>query len=73
VQSRGTSQSFRAVWDVGNWDAGGIVIPQGESGQPGSSHYTDGANDWLAGNLVALPYSPAAVQRATRATETLSP
>ena len=73
VQGSGTSQSFRAVWDVGNWDAGGIVIPQGESGRPGSSHYTDGANDWLAGNLVALPYSPAAVQRATRATETLSP
>ncbi len=73
VQGSGTSQSFRAVWDVGNWDAGGIVIPQGESGQPGSPHYTDGANDWLAGNLVALPYSAAAVDRATRATETLSP
>lgn len=73
VQSSGTSQSFRAVWDVGDWDAGGIVIPQGESGRPGSPHYTDGANDWLAGNLVALPYSSAAVRRATRATETLSP
>jgi penicillin amidase len=73
VQTTGTSQSFRAVWDVGNWDAGGIVIPQGESGQPGSPHYTDGANDWLAGNLIALPYSPAAVQRAARARETLSP
>ncbi len=73
VQSRGTSQSFRAVWDVGNWDAGGIVIPQGESGEPGSPHYTDGANGWLAGDLVALPFSPAAVERAARATETLSP
>jgi len=73
VQGSGTSQSFRAVWDVGNWDAGGIVIPQGESGRPGSPHYTDAANDWLAGSLVALPYSPAAVERATRATETLAP
>jgi len=73
VQGSGTSQSFRAVWDVGDWDTGGIVLPQGESGRPGSPHYTDGADDWLAGTLVALPYSAAAVERATRAIETLSP
>jgi penicillin amidase len=65
VQNNGFSQSFRAVWDVGNWDAGGITIPQGESGRPGSGHYTDEAADWIAGRLLALPYSDAAVDRET--------
>jgi len=73
VQSSGTSQSFRAVWDVGDWDAGGIVIPQGESGRPALPHYTDGAAVWLSGALVPLPYSDAAVERATVSRETLTP
>ncbi len=67
------SQSFRAVWDVGNWDAGGITIPQGESGEPGSGHYLDEADAWIAGQLLPLPYSDAAVKRATVVTETLRP
>jgi len=73
VQKPGFSQSFRAVWDVGNWDAGGISIPQGESGRPGSGHYTDEAADWIAGSLLPLPYSTAAVDRATVEDLTLSP
>jgi len=63
MQSPGASQSFRAVWDVGNWDAGGIIIPQGESGEPGSGHYTDEATAWIAGRLWPLPFSDAAVAR----------
>jgi penicillin amidase len=73
VQNYGFSQSFRAVWDVGNWDAGGITIPQGESGRPGSGHYTDEAADWIAGRLLALPYSNAAVDRAAAEHLTLTP
>ena len=69
----GFSQSFRAVWDVGNWDAGGITIPQGESGRPGSGHYTDEAADWVAGRLLALPYSNSAVDRAAVDRLTLAP
>ena len=64
VQGLDVTQSFRAVWDIGNWDAGGIVIPQGESGEPGSPHYRDLAPDWLSGTLVPLPFSNAAVERA---------
>ena len=64
VQNNGFSQSFRAVWDMGNWDAGGITIPQGNSGRPASGHYTDEARDWIAGRLLALPYSDAAVDQA---------
>ncbi len=73
VQSSGFSQSFRAVWDVGNWDAGGITIPQGESGQPGSPHYTDQAADWAGGKLLALPFSDAAVRAAATDRLTLTP
>src|SRR5579862_8494492 len=57
VQYAKYSQSFRAVWDVGNWDAGGITIPQGESGEPGSGHYTDQDEAWISGRLWPLPYS----------------
>jgi acyl-homoserine lactone acylase PvdQ len=73
VQYRGYSQSFRAVWDVGNWDAGGITIPQGESGEPGSGHYTDQAAAWIAGRLLPLPFSDSAVQRTAVDRETLAP
>lgn len=73
VQKPAFSQSFRAVWDIGNWDAGGISVPQGESGRPGSGHYTDEAADWVAGRLLALPYSQAAVDRAAVNRLTLSP
>ena len=49
LQEPGFAQGFRAVWDVGDWDAGGIVIPSGESGEPGSPHYTDSTPDWIEG------------------------
>jgi penicillin amidase len=73
LQEPGFSQSFRAVWDVGRWDDGGISIPSGESGAPGSPHYTDLTEDWIAGRLRALPFSAAAIARARRATLTLLP
>ncbi|MHB8304474.1 MAG: penicillin acylase family protein, partial [Vulcanimicrobiaceae bacterium] len=73
VQMPKYSQSFRAVWDVGNWNAGGIVIPSGESGEPGSGHYTDLSRTWIANRLVPLPYGTKAVDAATRATLTLNP
>jgi len=73
VQRAASSQSFRAVWDVGNWDAGGISIPSGESGEPGSGHYTDQSAAWIAQRLQPLPFSDSAVRAAARATLTLRP
>jgi penicillin amidase len=73
VQAPANAQSFRAVWDVGNWEAGGMVIPLGESGEPGSPHYRDLAPTWLAGNLVPLPFDDAAVSRASVETLRLTP
>uniref|UniRef100_E6Q210 Putative Peptidase S45, penicillin amidase n=1 Tax=mine drainage metagenome TaxID=410659 RepID=E6Q210_9ZZZZ len=73
VQRQGFSQSFRAVWEPGAWDRGGITIPQGESGEPGSPWYTNEARAWIAGKLLPMPWSRAAVRAATRYTLTLSP
>lgn len=66
VQTPTHSQSFRAVWDVGNWDAGGMVVPSGESGEPASGHYTDLSPTWIAQKLVPLPFSDAAVRASAR-------
>ncbi|MFY9718900.1 MAG: penicillin acylase family protein [Candidatus Cybelea sp.] len=73
MQSPGFSQSFRAVWDVGDWDDGGITLPQGESGEPGSDHYTDQVVAWVRGRLWPLPFSDAAVARTAVDRETLQP
>ena len=69
VQTPTLSQSFRAVWDTGNWERGGLSIPNGESGEIGSSHYNDLSPSWIEGELRPLPFSDAAVRRA--AAETL--
>lgn len=71
VQTPFLSQSFRAVWEAGNWDAGGLNLPAGESGEFASPHYTDQTGAWLSGRLRPLPFSEAAVRRATGAVLTL--
>jgi penicillin amidase len=73
VQGIALGQSFRAVWDVGAWDAGGIDLPLGESGEPGSPHYADAAGPWQRHVLTPLPFSDAAVRRAAVTTLTLRP
>ncbi|HKU81737.1 MAG TPA: penicillin acylase family protein, partial [Candidatus Tumulicola sp.] len=73
LQEPGFSQSFRAVWEPGKWDAGGISIPSGESGEPGSGHYDDLSRAWIRGWLEPLPFSAAAVARATVDTLVLRP
>ncbi|MGC9992531.1 MAG: penicillin acylase family protein [Candidatus Cybelea sp.] len=73
LQEPGFAQSLRAVWDVGDWDRGGIAIPSGESGEPGSSHYTDLTRAWVAGDLQPLPFGAAAVAKNATATLVLRP
>lgn len=72
VQWNGHSQSFRAVWIAGDWDRGTIDIPAGESGEPGSPHYADLADDWMHFTRTPLPFSDQAVRAATRSTLTLT-
>lgn len=73
AQNTNFNQSFRAVWDVGNWDAGGIVIPAGESGQPASPHYQDLTATYVQPVLVALPFSDAALSKHAAGRLTLQP
>jgi len=73
VQWNGHSQSFRALWIPGDWEAGGIDIPSGESGEPGSPHYRDLGTRWEAQARTPLPFSDLAVARATHHTLTLTP
>jgi penicillin amidase len=63
LQEPDFAQGFRAVWDTGDWNRGGISIPSGESGQPGSPHYTDLTSAWIAGTLRSLPFGDVAVRR----------
>jgi penicillin amidase len=60
VQTAKHGQSFRAVWDVGAWDQGGIVMPLGESGRPGSAHYDDEQQAFTQGRLLPLTLTKSA-------------
>ena len=68
VQTPTLSQSFRAVWDAGSWDRGGLSLPNGESGEIGSRHYDDLSGAWIRGDLEPLPFSDSAVRRAAKET-----
>jgi penicillin amidase len=66
VQTPGLSQSFRAVWEPGEWDRGGLSLPTGESGEIGSPHYADLRRAWARGILQPLPFSDASVMRSAK-------
>jgi penicillin amidase len=72
VSGPSIGQSFRAIWDVGNWDHGGIDLPLGESGEPGSPHYRDLAAGYARHLVTPLPYTADAVAHAARATLVLT-
>ena len=73
LQEPGFAQGFRAVWEVGTWDRGGIAIPSGESGEPGSEHYTDLTRDWVNGPLQPLPFTRAAIRQSASEVLVLHP
>jgi penicillin amidase len=64
VQTPTHGQSFRAVWDVGSWDRGGIILPLGESGRPGSPYFDDEQEAFAEGNILPLLYVDDGVGRA---------
>lgn len=57
--------SVRMVIDVGEWDNSLFVNNPGQSGLPGSPHYTDLLLRWQEGRHCPLVYSLEAVQAAT--------
>ena len=60
-----TGPSIRLVLDVGDWDRSVFVAFPGQSGDPGSPHYRDLAEDWRDGVYHPLAYSRAAVAAVT--------
>jgi penicillin amidase len=46
----------RYVFDLGDWDRSGWIVPFGVSGHPGSPHYADQAVDWAAVRLRPMRY-----------------
>jgi penicillin amidase len=65
--------AMRFVANPGNWDDSILLIPAGQSGQFGSSHYTDQFSYWYEGKPIAAPFSDAAESNARRHTLTLKP
>jgi penicillin amidase len=65
--------AMRFVANPGNWDESILLVPAGQSGQPGSSHYSDQFSYWFDGKPIFAPFSDAAEAKARKHTLTLKP
>jgi penicillin amidase len=65
--------SYRLAIEMGDLDGAGIVTTTGQSGNPFDRHYGDLIDSWLAGRLVPLPFSSAALNATAASTLTLTP
>ena len=65
--------SMRFVANPANWDESILLITSGESGQPGSRHYSDQFLFWYEGKPILAPFSEAAEAKAKKHTLTLKP
>ena len=71
--SRSHGPSERFVANLADWDHSIILIPAGQSGQPGSEHYTDQFHFWFEGKPIYGPFSDAAEAKTKKHTLTLKP
>ena len=55
--------SYREILDLADWDHSVAVNVPGQSGQPGSPHYSDLLPLWSEGKYFPLVYSREAVER----------
>ena len=65
--------AMRFVANPANWDESIMLITSGESGQPGSRHYSDQFSYWYEGKPILAPFSEAAEAKARKHTLTLKP
>ncbi len=65
--------SYRQILDTSDWDQSVAVNTPGQSGQPGSDHYSDLAPLWDSGRYFPLAYSNAAVKKAAASELLLQP
>jgi penicillin amidase len=71
--SQTAGATFREIMDVGDWDKSVATSAPGQSGQPGSAHFSDLAKLWGDERYFPLPYSDSAVGANAEATLTLVP
>jgi penicillin amidase len=64
---------MRFVADLSDWDNSILLITTGESGQLGSSHYSDQFTYWYTGKEILGPFSDQAELAARRHLLTLRP
>ena len=64
---------MRFVASLGDWDHSILLLPAGQSGQPGSEHYTDQFIYWFNGKPIFAPFSDAAEASVKKHTLTLQP
>jgi penicillin amidase len=57
--------SYRQIIDLNDWDRARVINTPGQSGQPGSPHYSDLLSLWDAGRYFPLLYSRKAVEGET--------
>jgi penicillin amidase len=65
--------AMRFVANLGNWDESIMLIPGGQSGQPGSAHYTDQFPYWYEGRPIYQPFSDVSEASSRKHTLTLKP
>lgn len=65
--------SYREIIDLNDWDRSRVINTPGQSGQPGSPHYSDLLPLWDAGRYFPLLYSRKAVEGETTDRLTLEP
>jgi penicillin amidase len=65
--------SMRFVADLSDWDDSILLLPAGQSGQPGSSHYSDQFSYWYEGKEILAPFTDAAELATRRHLLTLQP
>ena len=70
---RMVGSSFRAVFDLADWDRSVATQAPGQSGSPSSSHFSDLAQSWAAGEYFPLAFTEAAVKAHAATTLTLDP
>ena len=65
--------AMRFVANTADWDDSILLIPGGQSGQPGSSHYSDQFSYWFDAKPIVQPFTDAAEAKTKRHTLTLKP
>jgi len=63
----------RYVFDLGDWEASGWVVPCGTSGHPGQRHWADQLPAWAECRLLPMRYDWAGIRAAAESMQTLRP